>query len=92
MPAVGVHSSLASNLGHVLPISADRFSALSSDFALLLFIHGREATRPACSIRFHRKTSYWSWSLATLPSLSKGMFPTCSDCCIYKRSSQYGGT
>jgi len=55
MPAVGVHSSLASNLGHVLPISADRFSALSSDFALLLFIHGREATRPACSIRFHRK-------------------------------------
>ena len=54
MAAMRVHASLATDLGHVLPISAHRLTAFLGDFALLLFIHGREATRTAVSIRFHR--------------------------------------
>jgi hypothetical protein len=45
LAAVRVHAPFAANLGHVLAILADCLAAFLRDLALLVLIHGGEASR-----------------------------------------------
>ena len=68
--SVRVHASLASDLSHVLSISAHRLAAFLRDFALLLLIHCSKTSCPVVSVSLHLEPPNVLDLFATPPSLT----------------------